>query len=149
VPNASFSADVLGCLPPEGWAITEDLIGKERRGMKGRRTRKERGDHHVLHFNSSSLIYPAFQSFLLHFLIPTSTPSTTSTSTHAFLPNGPIPHRYPTLRTFSQPNVRTCVTYQWYLSTPPAARTLMMPCTAYGKMRKKCGRDVGELCNRE
>ena len=28
VPNAAFSADVLACLPPQGWAITEDLIGK-------------------------------------------------------------------------------------------------------------------------
>ena len=28
VPNAAFSADVLACLPPQGWAITEDLIGQ-------------------------------------------------------------------------------------------------------------------------
>ena len=27
MPNATFSADVLACLPPTGWAITEDLIG--------------------------------------------------------------------------------------------------------------------------
>jgi hypothetical protein len=56
VPNASFSADVLGCLPPEGWAITEDLIGEERRGMTARRDRKEMEDLHVLFFFSFSLM---------------------------------------------------------------------------------------------
>ena len=48
VPNASFSADVLGCLPPDGWAITEDLIGEERRrggrGGEGRRVTKGERD---------------------------------------------------------------------------------------------------------
>jgi hypothetical protein len=53
--------------------------------MKGRRIRKERGDHHVLHFFSLSLIYPAFQPLVIHFLNPTPTPSTTSTSHTLFV----------------------------------------------------------------
>ena len=26
VPNSAFSAEVMACLPPAGWKITEDLV---------------------------------------------------------------------------------------------------------------------------